>query len=159
MRPVEARNRLHQWLRSRGLDVQEGERHNVRTADGSECLLWLPEHDITLYIYVQIDGLEMPQDNVILILAMALNLEPARTGGAALGYNPESRQLLLRSVHSMAVLDEAGLDHLMARMSTLAASLQDYLKNYRHLEQAARPGAKEPRVMPTVLTSRAFIAR
>ncbi|RML52260.1 conserved effector locus protein [Pseudomonas amygdali pv. morsprunorum] len=158
MRPVEAKDRLYQWLRNRGIDAQEGQRHNVRTANGSECLLWLPEQDTSLFIFTQIERLTMPQDNVILILAMALNLEPARTGGAALGYNPDSRELLLRSVHSMADLDETGLDHLMTRISTLAVSLQRYLEDYRRQEQAGKTAQKEPRFLPAVhLTPRTFM--
>ena len=91
MRPVEAKEQLCQWLRKRGIAAIQndlGERHAVRSADGEECLLWLPEQDTTLFVFVLVAELTMPRDNGILTLAMALNLEPSRTQGASLGYNP-----------------------------------------------------------------------
>lgn len=150
MQPVEAKDQLHQWLRRRGIDPLEGPRHQVKTREGSECLLWLPERDTALFVFIQIATLTMPQDNVLLTLSMALNLDPSRTGGAALGYNPESNQLLLRSVHPMDDLDDEALDRIMTRLSQLAGSLQRYLKDFRHQEKSGRAVQKEPRVLPSL---------
>ena len=147
MRPVEAKEQLCQWLRKRGIaGIQNdlGERHAVRSADGEECLLWLPEQDTTLFVFVLVAELTMPRDNGILTLAMALNLEPSRTQGASLGYTPGSNQLMLRSVHPMGDLDEPALDRIMTQMSTLAGGLRLYIDAYRHKETANRREQQEP---------------
>jgi hypothetical protein len=160
MRPIEARAQLRQWLRTRGIvDTQEGqrERHAVRTADGEELLLWLPEQDTALFIFVLVAELTMPQDNDILALAMALNLEPTRTHGGSLGYNPGSRQLMLRSVHPMCDLDEPGLDRIMTQMGTLAGALKRYIESYRRQKTANRRVRKGPLLSPTLhLSARLF---
>ena len=153
MRPVEAREQLCQWLRKRGiLDALEGqrERHAVRTAAGEECLLWLPEQDTALFVFVLVAELAMPRDNDILALAMALNLEPSRIQGASLGYNPGSKQLMLRSVHPMDDLDEPGLDRIMTHMGTLAGALKLYIDAYRRQEAANRRVQKGPLLSPAL---------
>lgn len=163
MRPVEARERLCQWLRKRGIaGIQEdlGERHAVRTFDGEECLLWLPEQDTALFVFVLIAELTMPRDNDILALAMALNLEPSRTQGASLGYNPGSKQLMLRSVHPMGDLDEPTLDRIMAQMSTLAGALRLYIDAYRRKDTANRRAQTGPLLSPALQpSSRLFMTK
>jgi hypothetical protein len=160
MRPIEAKEQLRQWLRTRGIVVTlEGqrERHAVRTVDGEECLLWLPEQDTTLFIFVLITELTMPQDNDILALAMALNLEPTRTHGGSLGYNPGSRQLMLRSLHPMNDLDEPGLDRIMTQMGSLGGSLKRYIESYRRQKTANRRAQKGPLRSPALhLSARLF---
>lgn len=147
MRPIEAREQLRQWLSARGIvDALEGQReqHAVRTANGEDCLLWLPLQDTTLFIFVVVLELTMPQDNDILALAMALNLEPSRTHGGSLGYNPDSRQLMLRSVHPMKGLDAPGLDRVVTQMGRLGGSLKRYIEDYRRQQTARRGGHKRP---------------
>lgn len=153
MRPVEAREQLQQWLRKRGIAdgaQEKAGRHAVRSADGEQCLLWLPEQDTTLFVFVLIAELRMPRDNDILALAMALNLEPSRTHGAALGYNPASKQLMLRSVHPMQGLREEALDRVLTQMSSLAGALRRYIDDYRQRETANRPVQKSHLLPPTL---------
>ncbi|WP_260958420.1 CesT family type III secretion system chaperone [Pseudomonas citri] len=162
MRPIEAREQLGQWLRTRGIaDALEGqrERQAVRTANGMDCLLWLPLQDTTLFIFVVVTELTMPQDNDILALSMALNLEPSRTHGGSLGYNPVSRQLMLRSMHPMSSLDEPGLDRVITQLGTLAGSLKRYIEGYRHQQAAGRRAQKGPAPSPAFhLGARRFSA-
>ena len=138
-------------MRKRGINVateSKGERHFVCTAAGEECLLWLPERDTTLFIFTLVERLTMPNDNDLLMLAMALNLEPTRTGSASLGYNPESKQLMLRSGYDMTTLDDKALDRILEQMSSLAGALRSYLDAFRDQRAAPRRATRGPLLTP-----------
>ncbi|SDL83840.1 CesT family type III secretion system chaperone [Pseudomonas indica] len=159
MQPIKAKEQLDQWLRRRGITVAmetKNDRHFVCTAEGEECLLWLPEMDTTLFIFTLVDRLTMPKDNDLLTLSMALNLEPTRTGGASLGYNPESKQLMLRSVHDMTGLDDVALDRILEQMSKLAGALRLYLDAFRNQRSGTRHTAKGPLLTPGFHSPRLF---
>lgn len=146
MRPIDAQERLSKWLRMRGIDTPSGPcgQYTVRTGSGEECLLWLPEHDVTLFIFIVIAELTIPQDNGILALTLALNLEPSRTRSTELGYNSDSRQLMLRSFHPVENLDEDSLNRILLQMGTLADSLKCYVEDYRRQAACEQPIARGP---------------
>lgn len=159
MQPVEAKEQLDQWLRKRGIIVAmeaKDDRHFVCTGEGEECLLWLPGMETTLFIFTLVERLAMPKDNDLLMLAMALNLEPTRTGGASLGYNPESKQLMLRSVHDMTTLDDTALDRILEQMSRLAGALRLYLDAFRDQRSGTGHATKGPLLTPGLQSTRLF---
>lgn len=141
MRPVEAREQLCQWLRKRGiLDALEGqrERHAVRTPPRARnACSGCPNRtgqDTALCVFVLVAELAMPRDNDILALAMALNLEPPRTQGASLGYNPGSKHRSLRTLlpelmESLASLRDGATRYLKTKTKEMADSSMGFTAN------------------------------
>lgn len=146
---LEAEQMISRWLTRCGVTAVNGRVLdaqgccNVALAGSPEILVMLPSGQTQAYFYGSVCELDLARDNGLLTLAMTLNLDPAHTRGAALGFDPERRQLLLRAVHPLEHTNDGELDRVLRNFSELVRELGKYFERCRQQSPAAalsRPG-------------------
>ena len=138
MTSILAEETLNRWLIRCGVTTVNGRVLDaqgccsIALEGGQEVLVMLPANQTCVYFYGLVGELDLSRDNGVLTLAMTLNLDPAYTRGAALGFDPERRQLLLRAFHSLEEAREDELDRVLRNFGELVRQLRDYVERYRH---------------------------
>ncbi|MBU3059574.1 CesT family type III secretion system chaperone [Pseudomonas indica] len=143
MTSIQAEETINRWLIRCGVTAVNGRVLDaqgccsVALEDGQEVLVMLPANQTCVYFYGLVGELDLSRDNGVLTLAMTLNLDPAYTRGAALGFDPERRQLLLRAVHPLEQARDDELDRVLRNFGELVRQLRDYVERYRHQAPAS----------------------
>lgn len=150
MTSIQAEETLNRWLIRCGVTTMNGRVLdaqgccNVALEDGQEVLVMLPANQTCVYFYGLVGELDLSRDNGVLTLAMTLNLDPANTRGAALGFDPERRQLLLRAVHPLEQTNDDELDRVLRNFGELVRELGAYFERCRQpassVASLSRPG-------------------
>ncbi len=147
---LEAEQMISRWLTRCGVTAVNGRVLdaqgccNVAQAGSPEILVMLPPGQTLAYFYGPVCELDLARDNGLLTLAMTLNLDPANTRGAALGFDPERRQLLLRAVHPLEQTNDDELDRVLRNFGELVRELGAYFERCRQpassVASLSRPG-------------------
>lgn len=147
MTSILAEETINRWLIRCGVTTANGRVLDTQGCcsivleGGQEVLVMLPANQTCAYFYGLVGELDLSRDNGVLALAMTLNLDPAYTRGAALGFDSERRQLLLRAFHSLEEAREDELDRVLRNFGEMVRRLRDYVERYRHQAPAGTPGA------------------
>ena len=143
----ESQTQLLKWLEDKGIprtSFSDDGRCVVTDDSGRECLFWLPKRSTTLRIFIHLDELDSQQDMDVLLMAMAINLDPERSSGLTLGYNPQSSQLIAGGQFDIQVLKNDLLDGKLVEMFQQVEQIKRDLDAYRRLpdqpSRALSPG-------------------
>lgn len=154
---IQAQERIVRWLMRCGVAAVNGRVLdaqgccNVALQGCPEILVMLPANQTCVYLYGLVCDVDMARDNGVLSLAMMLNLDPAYTRGAALGFDPDRRQVLLRAVYPLGQATDDELDRILRNIGDLTRQLNAYFERYRQqvsdiamAESGRRPGGLRP---------------
>lgn len=132
---------LLQWLGSKGLPettMSADGRCVLREEGKGEYLLWLPEGQMLLQAFIELRGIDDQHELDLVLLSSSMNLDPTLMGNSSMGYNPNSRQLILRASYELAQISQPdALDRHIAMLFKRAQLLQNYLDKFRRQQAKA----------------------